>query len=175
VDPSIRATTRTLIPQNTRQLESQLKCSLCSSVILSHNSRDVILSHNSRNAMCLTPIPSHNSMDTFRTTTQGTPASWPSRYHQSLVDNTHRSKQSFCLYIIAWHCYRAVRRNWLLDRLAGDTCRQSPSASDTTDFQVSPGGTTLTVRHHMLHYSTALIVIAMRYTSSCANIGLVAL
>ena len=72
---------------NTRQPEPQLKSSLCSSAIPSHNSRDVIPSHNSRNATCLTPILSHNSRDTFRATTQGTPTSWPSRYHKSLVDH----------------------------------------------------------------------------------------
>jgi len=50
---------------NTCQFEPQLKDSSCSSVIPSHNSRDVILSHNSRNATCLTPISSHNLRDTF--------------------------------------------------------------------------------------------------------------
>ena len=74
---------------NTRQPESQLKSSSCSSVISSHNSRDAIPSHNSRNAMCLTPIPSHNSRDMFRATTQGTPASRPLRYHWSIVDHAH--------------------------------------------------------------------------------------
>jgi len=57
---------------NTCQIEPQLKGSSCSSAILRHNSRDVILRHNSRNAMCLTPISSHKSRDTFRATTQGT-------------------------------------------------------------------------------------------------------
>ncbi|QCD93797.1 hypothetical protein DEO72_LG5g1873 [Vigna unguiculata] len=57
---------------NTRQPEPQLKGSLCSSAIPSHNSRDVIPSHNSRNTTCLTPMPSHNSRDMFRATTQGT-------------------------------------------------------------------------------------------------------
>jgi len=74
---------------NTRQPEPQLKSSSCSSVIPSHNSKDVILSHNSRNATCLTPILSHNSRDTFQATTQETPASRPSRYRQNLVDHTH--------------------------------------------------------------------------------------
>jgi len=47
--------------------------------------------------MCLTHIPSHNSRDTFRAKTQGTPARRPSRYHQSLVDHTHpkQAKHSF--------------------------------------------------------------------------------
>jgi len=49
---------------NTRQSEPCLKDSSCSSVILSHNSRDVILSHNSRNATCFSPIPRHNSRNT---------------------------------------------------------------------------------------------------------------
>jgi len=74
---------------NTRQPEPQLKSSSCSSAILSHNSRDVIPSHNSRNATCLTPIPSHNLGDMFWATTQGTLASRPSRYHQSLIDHTY--------------------------------------------------------------------------------------
>jgi len=70
---------------NTRQPEPQLKSSSCSSAIPSHNSRDSIPSHNLRNATCLTSILSYNSRDTFRATTQGTPASRTSRYHQSLV------------------------------------------------------------------------------------------
>jgi len=74
---------------NTRQPKPQLKSSSCSSAILSHNSKDVIPNHNWRNATCLTPILSHNSRDTFWVTTQGTPASRPSRYHQSLVDHAH--------------------------------------------------------------------------------------
>jgi len=39
--------------------------------------------------MCLTPILSHNSRDTFRATTQGTLASQPQRYHPKLVDHAH--------------------------------------------------------------------------------------
>ncbi|QCE15112.1 hypothetical protein DEO72_LG11g2120 [Vigna unguiculata] len=77
---------------NTRQPEPQLKSSSCSSVIPSHNSRDVILSHNSENATCLTPILSHNSRDTFRATTQGTPASPPLRYFRSLIDHASQFK-----------------------------------------------------------------------------------
>jgi len=85
------------------QPEPQLKSSLCSSVISSHNSRDVILSHNSRNITCLTPILSHNSRDMFRATTHGTPTSQPSRYHQSLVNHAHpkQAKHRPDLYIIA--------------------------------------------------------------------------
>ena len=66
---------------NNRQPEPQLKSSLSSSAIPSHNLRDVIPNHNSRNATCLTPIPNHNLRDTFRATTQGTPTSRPIRYH----------------------------------------------------------------------------------------------
>jgi len=77
----------------------------------------------------LNPYPSHNSRDTFWATTQGTPASWPSRYHQSLVDHTHQKQANhFCLNSIAWRCSRVTRRASLLDRLAGDTCRHAPSA-----------------------------------------------
>jgi len=79
---------------NTRQLEPQLKSSSCSSTIPSHNSRDAILSHNSRNVRCLTPIPTHNSRDMFQVTTQGTLASRPSRYPQSLVDHPHLKQAS---------------------------------------------------------------------------------
>jgi len=82
---------------NTRQPEPQLKSSSCSSAIPSHNSRDVILSHNPRNATCLTLIPSHNLRNTFWATTQGTPASRPSRYHQSLVDHKHPKQQNASL------------------------------------------------------------------------------
>jgi len=81
---------------NTRQTEPQLKSSSCSSAIPSHNSRDAIPSHNSRNVMCLTLISSHNFRDMFRATTQGTPTSLPTRYHQSLVDHT-QSKQNTVL------------------------------------------------------------------------------
>jgi len=69
---------------NTRQLEPQLKSSSCSSVILSHNSR---------NTTCLTPIPSHNSRDTFRATTQGTLASRPLRYPRSLVNHENQTSK----------------------------------------------------------------------------------
>ena len=79
---------------NTHQPDSQLKGSSCSSVIPSHNSRDVIQSHNSRNATCLNPILRHNSRDTFRATTQGTPESRPSRRHHNLVGHAHSHKQS---------------------------------------------------------------------------------
>jgi len=79
------------------------------------------LSHNSRNATCLTSIPSHNSMDTFWATTQGTPASRPSRYHQSFVDHAcpQQSKHNFWLCNITWCCSWATRQNLLPGRLAG--------------------------------------------------------
>jgi len=116
---------------NTCQPEPQLKNSSCSSAISSHNSRDSISSHNSRKVTCLTPIPSHNSRDTFWATTQGRPASWLSRYYQSLVDHTHpkQVKHKFGFYIIAWRCSWVSRRNTLLDQLAGNKYRQAPGAS----------------------------------------------
>jgi len=95
---------------NARQPEPQLKSFSCSFAILSHNLRDAIpshnlrdaiLSHNLRNTTCLTPIPSHNSKDTFRATTQGTPASRPLRYPISLVDHTHQSKQKPLCFIVS--------------------------------------------------------------------------
>jgi len=116
---------------NTSQPEPQLKSSSCSSAIPSHNSKDIIPSHNSRNVTCLTLIPSHNSRDTLWATTQGIPASQPSRYYQSFVDHAHQqqSKHSFWLCNIAWRCSWAAKWNTLPDRLAGDTCLQAPSAS----------------------------------------------
>jgi len=115
---------------NTCQSESQLKSSSCSSAILSHNSRDAILSHNSRNATCLTSIPSHNSRDTFGATTQGTPASRPLKYHQSLVDHAYpKHVKHFCLNNLTWRCSRVARHKALPNRLAGDTYHQAPSAT----------------------------------------------
>jgi len=137
---------------NTRQPEPQLKCSSCSSVIPSHNSRDANLSHNSRNATCLTLISSQNSRDTFWPTTQGTPASQPSGYHQSLVDHAYpkQRKHNFCICNIASCCSWAAKWDMLLDRLAGETCRQAPSALKPTDLQKSTSRTTLTARRHSL-------------------------
>jgi len=105
---------------NTRQPESQLKSSSCSSAIPNHNSRDAIPSHNPRNTTCLTPIPSHNSREMFRATTQGTPASRPLRYPRSLVDHAnHTSKTWFCCNNIAWCYSRGAKHFPLLDRLEG--------------------------------------------------------
>ena len=136
---------------NTRQPEPQLKSSSCSSVILSHNSRDAIPIHNSMNAKCLTPISSHNSRDTFRATTQGTPASLPLRSHPSLVDHAHQKQsQHFCFTVslgaahkvpgascfqTVWRGIRAARRQaphviGLHEHLAivwrSNSCHQEP-------------------------------------------------
>jgi len=75
---------------NTRQSKPQLNDFSCSSVIPSHNSRDVISSHNLRNVTCLPSIPSHNSRDTILShNSRNTPTSRFLRYHQSNVDQTH--------------------------------------------------------------------------------------
>ncbi|QCE10971.1 hypothetical protein DEO72_LG10g2204 [Vigna unguiculata] len=39
----------------------------------------------------LNPYPELNSRDTFRATTQGTPASQPLRCHRSLVEHAHKA------------------------------------------------------------------------------------
>jgi len=63
-------------------------------------------------------VPSHNSRDTFRATTQGAPASWPLRYHRSLVDHANQtSKIQFCCSNIAWHYSWGVRHFLLSNRL----------------------------------------------------------
>ncbi|QCD99854.1 hypothetical protein DEO72_LG7g1140 [Vigna unguiculata] len=95
------------------------------------------LSHNSRNDTCLTPISSNNSRDMFCATTQGTPASRPSGYQQSLVDHTHPKQANTRLastlspgavlelpdktcFKTAWRGTRTVRRQAPLMPL---TCR----------------------------------------------------
>jgi len=105
--------------------------------------------HNSRNGTCLTPIPSHNSRDTFRATTQGTPVSRPSRYHQSLVDHAPPKNKQITFasqYRLVQHT--SPRCTTLPDRLARDTCRQAPSASAAHCLQVSPSETTFTARRY---------------------------
>ena len=103
---------------NTRQSEPQLKDSLCSSAIPSHNSRDVIPSHNSRNATCLPSILSHNS--------RNIPASRPLRYHpkpcrprtskafkyfvSSLLPETALELPGKILFHTAWRNSSAARR-----------------------------------------------------------------
>jgi len=47
---------------------------------------------------------------------------------------------------IAWRGTRAARRCQLPDRLAGDTYRQAPSASNSPSLQPPPGGTVYTAR-----------------------------
>ena len=42
----------------------------------------------------LNPYPELNSRDTFRATTQGTPANRPLRYPKSLIDHTHHIKHN---------------------------------------------------------------------------------
>jgi len=89
---------------HTRQSEPQLKECLCSSAILSHNSR---------NATCLPSIPSHNSRDTVPShNSRNTPASRSLRYYtkpcrpRTSKEISHKS----CLCFITWHCSRASRR-----------------------------------------------------------------
>jgi len=145
---------------NTRQPKPQLKSSSCSSVIPSHNLRNV---------MCLTHILSHNSRDAFWATTQGTPASRPSKYHQSLVDHAHpkQAKHKYGLCIIAWGYSWVTRWNAPPNRLAGDTCCQAPSVVVATILQVSLGGTTLTARHHAFQASSDIIAITWRCQHYC--------
>ena len=96
-----------------------------SSAISSHNSRDVILSHNSRNTTCLTPIPSHNSRDTFRATTQGTLANPPLKHHQTSCRSQLHNQ------IPSWSS---------TNRLAGDTCRHAlPAPRPPGRCRVPPG------------------------------------
>ncbi|QCE03588.1 hypothetical protein DEO72_LG8g1613 [Vigna unguiculata] len=95
------------------------------------NSRDAIPSHKKK-CRVLKPYPELNSRDTFRATTQGTPASRPLRYHRSLVDHTHQNKQPHLLHDISWRNTLGARHIRPPDRLAGDAYRQAPSASGTT-------------------------------------------
>jgi len=105
---------------NTRQPEPQLKSSLCSSA-----------------------IPSDNSRDTFWATTQGTPASWPSKNHQRLVDHAYQNKQNtFASPISPDTTHELLGATCFSDRLTGDVCRQAPL--HTLPLQVSPGSTTFT-------------------------------
>ena len=60
LDPSVLATTSKLTPAHPPILATT-QSSSCSSVVLTHNSREVIPGHNPYNTMCLTPILSHNS------------------------------------------------------------------------------------------------------------------
>jgi len=117
---------------NTRQPEPQLKISLCSSAIPGHNSKDVISSHNSRNTTCLTPILSNNSRDTFWATTQGIPASRPSRYHQSIVDHVHQSRQTTLLHGIAWCNTLGAKRISFQTAWRGTCPPLSPSVLSST-------------------------------------------
>jgi len=81
----------------------------------------------------LNPYPELKSRDTFRATSHGTPASRPLKYHQSLVDHAHpKQAKHLCLSNIAWLYSRVARGTTLPNRLAGDKCRQAPSASDAT-------------------------------------------
>jgi len=126
-----------------------------------------------RNAMCLTPISSHNSRDTFRATTQGIRSESQLKEHSSKLTfevspkpcRSHTSKQTnhkSCLCIIAWRCSRAVKRYTLPDRLAGASCCQAPNAFDATVLQVSPGGMTLNARRYASQKSPRTVAIAWR-------------
>ena len=50
---------------------------------------------------------------------------------------------------IAWRGTRAARRCQLPDRLAEDTYRQAPSASNSQSLQPPPGGTVYTARQKL--------------------------
>jgi len=135
---------------NTRQLEPQLK--RC------HSEPQLKECH------VLNLYPEPQFKDTFRATTQGTPASRSSRYHRSLVHNAHPKQEKVSLasalspgttpeplgetrFQTAWRGTRAIRRqapqNTLTckPRLAG---RPPPpgtiSSGDLLESPLSPSG-----------------------------------
>ena len=145
--------------------QPQLKSSSCSSAIPRHNSRDTILSHNLRNDTCLTSIPSHNSRDTFRDTTQGTPVSRPSRYHQNLVDHAHpkhanTSLASALLPGTAFEPPNDIRFQTAQRKTRTARC-QAPSS--LTALQLLPGGTISTARRHACRLPSEITAITWRF------------
>jgi len=100
---------------NTLQSKPQLKECSCSSVISSHNSRDVILSHNSRDT-----VPSHNSRNTLASRSLG--------ITQSLIDHAYKKHTNILPCIIAWRCLSAAKQKPNVDRLAEALFRQAPRA-----------------------------------------------
>ena len=88
-------------------------------------------------------VPSHNSKNTSKPT-----------FEISLKPckpRTIKQANHFCLTNIAWHYSQVVRRKRLLDRLARDTYRQAPSASEPIVLQTSSGGTTFTALFRGYH------------------------
>jgi len=110
------------------------------------------MSFRVRNATCLTPIPSHNSRDTFRATTQGTPANRPLKYHQRLVDHTH-SKPANHLTL----CYRLA----LLQ-----SCQAKPAFRSPSGEHVLPGGKRLSP-HYPCNYRLARLSLPPGATHAC--------
>jgi len=125
---------------NTRQPEPQLKSSLCSSVILSHSSRDVILSHNSRNVTCLTPIPSHNSRNISKPTFK------VSQKHCRSRTNITNKAYAFVLSPGGFEATPSETRFQTASRGTRAAKRQAPLIP--LPLQVSSGGTTIIARRH---------------------------
>jgi len=90
-------------------------------------------------------IPSHNSRNTSKPTFEISPKPCRPRIYKI-------SKAQF-LPLQYRHAYT------LLDHLAGDTCRQAPSASEPTDLHTSPSGTTFTTRRYSLQNLILLVAI----------------
>ncbi|QCE14403.1 hypothetical protein DEO72_LG11g1403 [Vigna unguiculata] len=68
----------------------------------------------------LTPIPSHNSRDTFRATTQGTPTIPPLKHHHKPCrSHPQNQEHQYCCSKIAWRGTRTARLYPLPNRLEG--------------------------------------------------------